>query len=115
METEETCYEPFFPLESDGNEFIFLNPEKTLKITITDGDYTLREGVDYKAVYVRGRGDTQTAWLMVARGKGKYENLFLRGDVYRLSPELIPPEREENMDAAMDLYFLAQQENDGSS
>lgn len=115
MKKEETFYEPFEPLESDGNESIFLNPEKTLKITVTDGDRILREGIDYRTVYVRGHGNVQMSWLMVARGKGKYEKMFLRAYVYNAPPELIPPERRENCDAILDIYHLAQTENDGST
>lgn len=114
MKKEETFYEPLEPLESDGNESIFLNSEKTLKITITDGDHTLREGIDYRTVYVHGHGDVQMSWLMVTRGRGKYENMFLRAYVYNTPPEQIPPERRENCDAIMDLYYLAQTETDGS-
>lgn len=123
METEktpeETYYEPFLPSKEDGNESIFLNAEKTIKITVTDGDYTLREGIDYRAVYVRGHGDASYSTLMVAGGMGKYKNLFFQGVEYRVLPELIPPEREENVEQIMQLYYLAhreqEQENDGSS
>lgn len=55
------------------------------------------------------------SWLMVARGRGKYENMFLRADVYNTPPELIPPGQEENYDAIMDLYYLAQTGNGGST
>ncbi|MDE7233815.1 MAG: hypothetical protein K2N29_02025 [Ruminiclostridium sp.] len=45
-----------------------------LKITITDGDYTLREGIDYTTHYCRGT--SEMAWLTVVVGIGKYENIF---------------------------------------
>ena len=115
MKKEETYYEPFSPLESDGNESIFLNPEKTLKITFTDGDYTLREGIDYRTVYVRRHGDTRMSWLMVTRGRGKYENVFLRADVYNIPPELIPPGQEDDREIITDLYRFTQMNNDGST
>ena len=48
---------------------------KRLKITITDGDYTLQEGIDYKVIY--SPGTEEMSWLMLMEGIGKYENIYL--------------------------------------
>lgn len=87
---------------------IFLNEEKTLKMTITDGDYTLREGVDYKTVYCRGYDDSATSWSAISKGMGKYEKMLLKGCEFRF-----PPDREKTLAevAAMVQAELEKEEN----
>ena len=65
-----------------------------LKITITDGDYTLREGVDYKTYDCRGLDDM--VWLTMVVGIGKYENIFFRGHQNRLLPDGTSPWTEQD-------------------
>lgn len=69
--SEERCYEPFRRPKDESDESVFLNAAKTLKITITDGDYTLREGIDYTTLYIRGHGDTEMAWSAAKGNTGR--------------------------------------------
>lgn len=109
---EETYYEPFRRPGSESDETIFLNAAKTLKITITDGDYTLREGIDYKTLYIEGHGDTETAWKVIVGGEGKYGALLLQSSEYRASLGELTPEREENFRTIMELRHLKDKEDD---
>lgn len=56
---------------------IFLNSGKNLTFTIKDGDYTLREGVDYKTRYYGGTGDVR--WVVLLEGLGKYKRTLFYG------------------------------------
>lgn len=97
MEKEETYYERVDPLEQvianlPPEEFfemseiapIFANEARTVKATITDGDYTLQEGIDYETFYYRGHGKTEIVWFAVAIGKGKYDKMFFHAGECRL-------------------------------
>lgn len=110
--SEERYYEPFRRPESESDESVFLNAAKTLKITITDGDYTLREGIDYTILYIRGHGDTEMVWSAMVGGEGKYGALFLFSNEYRASLGELTPEREENFRSIMELYHLKDHEDD---
>ncbi len=110
--SEERCYEPFHRPKGESDEAIFINAAKTLKITITDGDYTLREGIDYTTLYIRGHGDTEMAWAAMVGGEGKYGAFFLISNEYRASLDEITPEREENFRSIMELCHLKDREKD---
>ncbi len=76
-----------------------------LKITITDGDYTLQEGVDYKTYDCRGLDET--VWLTVVVGVGKYENIFFRGHENRLFPDGSPLWSQEDAESFRE-YFRSE-------
>ncbi len=85
-----------------------------LKVTITDGDYTLREGIDY--VTYDCRGLDETVWLMMVVGIGKYDNIFFRGHENRMLPDGSSPWTQEDAESLRE-YFRSQIEgnkNDGS-
>lgn len=86
-----------------------------LKLTITDGDYTLQEGVDY--ITYDCRGLDEAVWLTMVTGIGKYENIFFRGHENRLLPDGSSPWKKEDEESLRE-YFRSQLEenkNDGSS
>lgn len=69
-------YEKKIPMEKEKSPTEICFGER-LKVMITDGDYVLREGIDYELHYIRGLEDME--WLTIGIGKGKYKNLFFRG------------------------------------
>ena len=121
MEKEKTYYEPVDPLEwaetytfdefirligtPIENDPIFLNEARTLKATITDGDYTLQEGIDYETLYYRGRGKAEAVWFAVAFGKGKYDKMFFYAGEYRLPSNMRALTREPGFDDFMKLFY----------
>lgn len=80
-----------FPDEIPGNP-ILLTEDKKLKVTITDGDYTLHEGIDYRLHYFRGKGDVK--WTSLAVGQGKYDHFYLFGYKHQ-EPNPEPPSMRE--------------------
>ena len=83
-----------------------------LKITITDDDYMLQEGVDYKTYDCRGL--KEMVWLTVVVGIGKYENIFFRGYENRLLPDGTPPWTQEDADAFREYFRSEIERNDVS-
>lgn len=72
-------------MKKEGNEITGICCGGGLKITITDGDYTLREGIDYTSFLCRGLSNM--VWVVKTEGKGKYKNLFLRCHEIRETPD----------------------------
>lgn len=99
-------------MKKEENEVYVIPYDGELKITITDGDYTLREGIDYTILYIRGHGDTEMVWSAMVGGEGKYGALFLFSNEYRASLGELTPEREENFRSIMELYHLKDHEDD---
>lgn len=83
-----------------------------LKITITDGDYTLREGIDYKVIY--SPGTEEMFWLVLMEGIGKYENIFFHAHENRVSPDGSHRMSEEDKESFRE-YFRSEIERNGES
>ena len=81
-----------------------------LKITITDGDYMLQEGIDYETYC--SRGTNEMVWFMALEGIGKYENIFLRG--YELIPSENNSWTQEDAESFRE-YFRSEIEKNGVS
>lgn len=73
-----------------------------IKITITDGDYTLREGVDYETFLGDGNCKIVDRFSIIA-GMGKYEKLLLCGSELVMSTQALFSERSKEIEALLDL------------
>ncbi len=86
----------------EENEVYVIPYDGELKITITDGDYTLREGVDYETYCVDGNGKV-VDWLLLMIGMGKYKKMFFcQGKLVMAAEELIAS-RGKEIEALLDL------------
>ncbi len=69
------------------DEPVFINKTRNLSVTIKDGDYTLREGIDYAVSYYRGGEKSEMTWKAVGFGIGKYSKIVFFMGEYRLTPD----------------------------
>lgn len=83
-----------------------------LKITITDGDYTLREGIDYEVIY--SPGTKEMSWLVLMAGIGKYENIFFNAHENRVLPDGSHQMSKEDAESFRE-YFRAEIERNDVS
>lgn len=89
-------------MKKEENEVYVIPYDGELKFTITDGDYTLREGVDYETYCVDGNEKT-VDWLLLMVGMGKYQKmLFCQSKLATATEELIAS-RGKEIEALLDL------------
>lgn len=128
MKKEETYYEQVDPIEwAESYTFeeflklvgtpiepdpIFLNKARTLKTTIVDGDYTLREDIDYEIRYFRGHGGTEAVWAAIAIGKGNYDTMFFCAGEYSLPASIREMRWQPGFEEYMNLFYPEKKTDD---